>query len=394
MVNKDYIFLQLFRGEKSIFQERFISLLAKLINTDRVNLHTEKLKWRANLSVKRNGLMRGVYLLESNTIKMPTITHKFILKNDYPTILVLEDILDLVMNDPKNYIKSKGYIEKLLASSSIRKIIVPNRAIKNSLMLHYGRNLDRKIEVFYSIESKGNFGEDLEFENRKYDFCFINENFILSAGAEMVRAFERLCERYDNLKLCMVTNLDMARYYLGDLSRNPNIIWKHYDHNVRNVNNFLKDSNVYIMPNSLGDFSSHIIEALEAGCIIVTPNYEGYDDFNAVGKNGFLLRTDVRGYFPLEMNKLARGCFNEEYFSLLHRDNLVSEIQRVMSDIVNLEESRGKMMFNSRQLFEERFSRLVWERRMRELLIESFPQLGLAKILSNEIKAERVQALI
>lgn len=380
---KDYLFLQLFQGEKTLFQNKFVSCLSRLINNSKVNVVTKRLKLRDRLILNKNQIVKGVRYLELNSLTVPTITHKFIIKNGLPSIVLLEDALDLVGNNIKGYVRSKKYVQQLLESHQIQKIIVPNKLVKSSLILHYGGNLGKKIEILYPIETENKGGINLE--KRTYDFCFINEDFITNGGVEVVKAFDLICKKFPTIKLCIATNLDMARYYLGDLNQNPNISWKHY-HNTRYLNSLLKDSEVYLMPNLLGEFSTTLIEALKAGCLIVTTDYNSYKTVNEEGVNGFALSSGLRSYNSLELGLIKERSLNKEYLFLLNKEYLINEIYNVMHDIISSGEEKVKMMFNSRKIFEERFSNKAWNAKMGQILCDSFGDLPIDKILQKESK--------
>lgn len=229
-----------------------------------------------------------------------------LLLNNAPYAVQIDNIGCLAFYNTKTLYGSLGrrLIRSFLAKSNCRAIITISHAAQHGVIA-YGNSkiISEKTHVVYPFVSLNRYTRR---SDGKIRLLFISTNFYLKGGREVIKAFEILSKRYDNLELVMI-------------SRPPREILQQYEHasNIRFIDasidknelyaNHYSQADIFLMPTYQDSFGLVFLEALAAGLPIISTSMYALPEMVEEGKNGFLIQPPFE-YFH------ADGTPNPKYF--------------------------------------------------------------------------------
>lgn len=188
---------------------------------------------------------------------------------------------------------TKYLISKYLSSDYCKKILPYSQAAKKNLMewIDCDKFKD-KIEVvhpaYHTTKIKRRYSDKvtLSFICRTSP---IDLDFYIKGGHDLLKAFQILNKKYDNLHLKIKGSIP-----------------KHLRKNLKNVTfieenlpreqfceEFLYNSDIYVQPTLVDTFAIAVIEAMSTGLPVVATNMFAMPEIITEGYNGFLIKTNM-----------------------------------------------------------------------------------------------------
>lgn len=214
----------------------------------------------------------GIQLFFSPYYKFPVLL-------DIPVVTTVFDILYLIVEPYKRYLKNWLYIKNFIkfTSQKVKKIITCSYTAKNDLKNIIGLD-DEKIEVVYLAVSqrfKQCSVQEVDNVTAKYN---ITKNYILYVGnskphknlARLIEVYTLLPDEIKNKYLLV----------LAGVNRKDIVIYRQYEHYLR-VIEFIPDDDlpvlysgaeVFVFPSVYEGFGLPPLEALSCGCPVVVSN--------------------------------------------------------------------------------------------------------------------------
>ena len=262
----------------------------------------------------------------------------------------------------------------LMEQPGLRALITFSDWASRSFDLHYGPVVGAKCRTVYPLAYEGAWCG--VFDARLHDFCFISTRFRIKSGPEVVRAFCKARALLgSNASLCVVTSLAEARQWLGPLENYPGVSWREANLNEQEIAALLADSRCLLHPSLSDSFGVVVLEALAAGCAIVTADMASFPEL--VDQNGWLLRPPTATVVgDTYITEYGSADYHEAYLNTMSLHRFEQTLCDTITSFLSDDERARAMMQASHRLHEQKFSLTAWQTRMRGVLQEGFPELG------------------
>lgn len=322
------------------------------------------------LGLKVKGFRQAVCAAEKSVF---LILHQSLGRGSAPYVAEFDIPLALHGYDSARHRRAHHLAQAHMEQSTCRALWVFSDWARRSFALHYGTKVGAKTRTIYPLAFEGaTIGP---MQGRAYDFTFVSINFRIKAGSELIRAFKKVREVFPLATLCVVTKLDSARHYLGDLSAYEGVAWCEARLNESQIAELLANTRCLVHPSLSDSFGVVVLEALAAGCAIITTDMASFPEM-VEPANGWLLPVPqaavVGDSFTTEFGDVA---YHSAYLDTLHMDAFEGLIASRMTDFLSDTAEAEKKMRASCALFEKRFSRQAWKNRMESALREAFPEI-------------------
>src|SRR5579871_946310 len=275
---------EVFTGRMRPRHHRFSRALERLLGPERLEVIGRPPSKRTRLQMALSCRRRGFRALACAEDGQPCLLHQSLRLNAGPYLAEFD-----VPQALHNYqigtqraaaARTKAFLER----PDLRVLLVFSAWARRSFDLYYGPQVGAKCRVVYPLASES-ARPDLE-RARRYDFCFISTQFRIKCGPELAQAFGRARQECGkDLSLCMVTDLAEARALLGDLSRYPGITWREANLPEQEIAALLADSRCLVHPALAESFGVVVLEALAAGCALLTTDIASFPEMNRPGEN-------------------------------------------------------------------------------------------------------------
>lgn len=120
-----------------------------------------------------------------------------------------------------------------------------------------------------------------------------------------------------------------------------------------------------------------VLEALAAGCHLFATDIASFPELILNKKNGWLVRAPTSALtgdtFITEFGNID---YYGKYLNTLSMHQIEDDIAEWMMTFVRKPGLARSMMKVSHELYEQKYSLSVWNDRMRRVVLESFPELG------------------
>lgn len=326
---------------------------------------------KMNIATRRSGV-RAINLNESNQC---AIIHQAL--NAGTTLYISEFDMPLAVHgyNVQRHYKSALTARELMERDHLRSIMVFSHWSKQSFDLHFGEKVSAKCRVVYPLAYEEAVCGNLA--RRKYDFTFISTNFRIKCGPELVRAFSAVKSAdHADIRLCVVTNLERARELLGDLASYKGVDWLEANQTEKQVAALLAETNCLVHPSLSDSFGVVVLEALAAGCALLTTDIASFPEMVINDENGFCFSPPtssvVGGTFITEYGTVA---YHEAYLNTLSLHTVEAMLKEKMSFMINNPSRVESMMKKSSSLYSERFSLAAWRQSVQGTLYFAFPEL-------------------
>lgn len=327
---------------------------------------------RMHLVTRFSGI-RALRLDESHALGM---LHQSLNRGSMPYMAEFDVPLALHGYDICAHRRAAAEARRLMERPQLRALLVFSDWARRSFELHYGPEAGAKCRTVYPLAFEGAYCGS--FGQRHYDFSFISVNFRTKCGPEAIRAFCHARARSGKkAKMCVVTQLAKAREILGDLSAYAGVEWREASLSELEIAQLLAETCCLIHPSLNDSFGVVALEALAAGCALVTTDIASFPELVLDDQNGWLLRAPtsavVGDSFITEYGTVA---YHEGYLNTMSLHGIEIALCESMARLLcNPALARG-MMMASQTLYERQFSPQAWKRQMQCVLSEGFPELG------------------
>lgn len=330
--------------------------------------------------------VRAIPLLRTT----PALVHQALAVGKTPYLSEFDVPMALYNYSLERQARAHSWARAQLEAPTLRGVLVFSQWAKRSFGLHFGPEVQEKCRVLYPLAS------DAAVQHRKqerpYTFAFVSSQFRIKAGPEFVRAFAsaRTKQRSD-ARMVVVTNLAEARNLLGPLDQFAGVEWREATLGETAIAELLGSTQCLFHPSLVDSFGVVVLEGLAAGCALVATDFASFPELVSHEKNGVLLRPPVSAFVLddvihpyADMNYFAR------YLNSLELRGFQNQIDNCMCQLLADPEKLRSMMDSSAQRYEQEFSPLVWQARMRSVLQECFPELG--ECLLNAPEVQKVKS--
>jgi glycosyltransferase involved in cell wall biosynthesis len=315
----------------------------------------------------------GIRQVRLSRSGVPTILHQALADTTTPYVVEYDVPLGLHGYSYSAYLRHGNKARGLLESPAMRTLFVFSEWAKRSFALHYGEEVAAKCRISYPLASAG--ANDSK-QTRRYDFTFISRSFRVKGGPELLRAFRAVRQSTaPDMSMCVVTNISEARKLLGDLTAFAGVEWREANLNEDAIAVLLSDTHCLVHPTLWESFGVVVLEALAAGCAIITSKMASLPEL-VTSENGILLDLPA----ALVVGDLTIPQFNDvtHFGALLSRLNLrgfEQDLTSAMTAIASAPARRSGYQQAARDLYRRRFSRAAWDQHMRMNLRAAFPDI-------------------
>lgn len=334
--------------------------------------------WRRRLAVQAVTRWSGVRSIHRDDDGSLGLFHQALNRGNMPYMAEFDVPLALHGYNVSTHRRAVRKARDLMERGNLRSLLVFSQWAARSFDLHFGEELGNKIRIAYPLASDtAHCGGD---DGRTYDFTFIAHGFRIKCGPEAVRAFCR--GRHEaglKARMCVVTQLEVARDAMGDLSRYPGVTWRQANLSEPEVAGLLADSRCLVHPSLSDSFGVVALEALAAGCALITTDMASFPELVRHGENGWLLAAPTGAVVgDTLITEYGNAAYHEAYLNTLNFHRFERTLGDAMADFLAEPRRAADMMAASRALYSRQFNKAAWKARMRQVLAASFPELGLA----------------
>ena len=257
-----------------------------------------------------------------------------------PWILFAEMLRILVGGDYQHFPRYKGFLERILASSYCKKILLPNEAAKRTFLANLDcSRFSHKLETVYLAVPPRQFTK--KYDKHRVKLLFVNSanipgQFELKGGREVLETFTLLNQRYPNLELVVRSDMpaDIKRKYssLPNLRIIDKVIpWEELEHEWTTAD-------IFIMPTHITPYQS-ILDAMSYELPVVTIDVFANAEQVQDGKTGFVVAASKA--IPYEKLHLE-GC--------LPLPSFIKAIARVDPEVVRQLADRVSLLIENEEL--------------------------------------------
>lgn len=224
---------------------------------------------------------------------------------------------------PRPYLHSNFLLRRLAAPNCLRIIAFCDRArrVEEFLLNSHPRFKDvilKKLIVIQPAQELRLNSIDEKNYDRPLVFTFVGVDFYRKGGLEVLKAVERLLKDGFDLRLNIVSKLNVGKWKdehisLSDqteardiIKRNPTIIKHDYSLPPGKVLDLFLNSHVALLPSFGETYGYVVLEAQACGCPVITPNLPPFEEFNS-NDRGWLLDVPSVERFGVKESDLKDG---------------------------------------------------------------------------------------
>jgi len=257
----------------------------------------------------------------------------------------------------------KKIIMNALSSKNCKKILPQSEAAKKSFIKALGEKdfekIKDKVEVLY-LALRPCKKKRINRKGGKVVLSFVGKSFYGKGGLHLLKAYEILTKKYDNLRLKYKGDIpeewiEFAKKLLG-LE-----LVKGYFSRDKLFEKMYLSSDIYVMPTNKDNYGVVFLEAMSAGLPIVSTTSMTVPEIVEDGKNGFLVKTDLTNE-----NYYERG---EDYIRDTRKIdwNIINQLVEKLSILIENKKLREEMGEEGRKMIEDKNGKFSIERRNKQL---------------------------
>jgi glycosyltransferase involved in cell wall biosynthesis len=202
----------------------------------------------------------------------------------------------------------KKKVNENLNNTCLSALIFYSDACKNTFETVCGKIPPTVIaKTIYPLVPKNQFVSEEAIKARCYReelkllYVVQGVRFCSKGGLEIIEAFQQLLNKgYNNITLTIITNLDVIGTSLSKKIRESGINLFDFKFTSEQMERMYADSNILLHPTSDDTCPLTILEAIQAGCVIVTSRLYAIPEIVKERVNGFL--TDPHWWFSSPNN--------------------------------------------------------------------------------------------
>lgn len=291
------------------------------------------------------------------------------IKQKKPWIIDLESggiFVSFKYSSLKNPI-TKRIIINALKSGKCKRILPQSIAAKENLMgLIDCSGFADKIEVLYLAMRPCKKKRIIRKDN-KFIISFIGKEFYGKGGHDLLKAYEILTEKYDNLELKFKGDIPEKYMPLAEKlkSRGLKIIEGHFPRDELFEKMYLS-SDIFVLPTHSDNYGVVFLEAMSAGLPIIGTTSFTVPELIEDGKNGFLIKTPYSWENYLDKNDKLHVKEIIKDWEKLHPE-IIRQLVEKISILIENRKLREKMGKESRKMIEDENGKFSITRRNKQL---------------------------
>ncbi|MDD5699648.1 MAG: glycosyltransferase family 4 protein [Candidatus Nanoarchaeia archaeon] len=268
----------------------------------------------------------------------------------------------------------KRIIINALKSKGCKRILPQSEAAKKNLMKVIDcHTFADKIEVLYLCMRPCN-KKKIERKDKKVVLSYVGRGFMGKGGHDLLKAYEILTQKYDNLELKFKGDIPEEYLPLAEKlkSKGLKVIEGHFPREELFDRMYLS-SDIFVLPTHQDNYGVVFLEAMSAGLPIVGTENFTVPELIEDGKNGFLIKSPYswENYLD-ENNKLDTERMLIDWKK--PHPGIIKQLVDKISILVEDKKLREKMGRESRKMIEDengKFSIIRRNKQLRKIYEES-----------------------
>ncbi|HTZ41679.1 MAG TPA: glycosyltransferase family 4 protein [Candidatus Omnitrophota bacterium] len=260
---------------------------------------------------------------------------------------------------------TKEIIIRALKSKNCKKILPQSKAAKDNLMkvLDCGEFED-KIEILY-LAMRPCPKKRINRQDKKVILSFIGKEFYGKGGHDLLKAYEILTQKYNNLELKFKGDIPPEYMPLVKKLKGFRVVEGHLPREKLFDEMYLS-SDIFVLPTHVDNYGVVFLEAMSAGLPLVGATSFTVPELIEDGKNGFLINSS----YSWENYLYKYGRLDEKTVSRdwqkLHPE-IISQLVDKLSILIENKKLREKMGKESRKMIEEKDGKFSIAKRNKQL---------------------------
>ena len=230
-------------------------------------------------------------------------------------------------------------------SYGLRDYVLQNKLTYTEKLKIIGHGSSNGIDTKYFQRTKEILGQAKQIEKKyqlenKFVFCFVGRVVKDKGINELMDVFDRLCQKYNNITLLVVGQLENSLDPISSISekilKNNNNI--HYVGFQNDIRPYLATSTCFVLPTYREGFPNVVLQAcsMELPCIVTDIN--GCNEIIEDNKNGLLVEPKNKDALYYAMNKIIENKELPTQLSLNNRNDIINKYDRTIFHQYLLEE--------------------------------------------------------
>lgn len=252
-----------------------------------------------------------------------------------------------------------------LKSGKCKRILPQSEAAKENLMrvIDCSKFAD-KIEVLYLAMRPCN-KQKTNRKDKKVVLSYIGNNFYGKGGHDLLKAYEILTQKYDNLELKFKGDIPPEYLPLTEKLKGLKIINGHFPREELFDKMYLS-SDIFVLPTHQDNYGVVFLEAMSAGLPIVGTENFTVPELIEDGKNGFLIKSSYSWEKYLDArNKLDTKKMLIDWGK--PHPEIIKQLVDKLSILVEDKKLREKMGREGRKMIEDEDGKFSITRRNKQL---------------------------
>jgi glycosyltransferase involved in cell wall biosynthesis len=260
---------------------------------------------------------------------------------------------------------TKRIIINALKSKECKRILPQSEAAKKNLMrLIDCSGFADKIEVLYlamrlCTKKKINRGD------KKVVLSYVGKDFYSKGGHDLLKAYEILTKKYDNLELKFKGDIPDEYLLLAEKLKGLKIIKGHFPRDEL-FDLMYSSTDIFVLPTHIDNYGVVFLEAMSAGLPIIGTENFTVPELIEDGKNGFLIKSPYswENYLD-EDNKLD----TKKMMGDLERPHpeIIKQLVDKISILIENKKLREKMGREGRRMIEDENGKFSITKRNKQL---------------------------
>ena len=262
-------------------------------------------------------------------------------------------------------------IMSALTSKNCKRILPQSEAANKSFIKAIGKEnynkIKDKIEILY-LALRPYPKKKIDRKDGKIVLSFVGKSFFGKGGPNLLKAYEILTKKYDNLVL-RYKGIMPTKYfeYAKNLS-GFEFVGKEHLSREKLFEKMYLSADIYVMPTSKDNYGVVFLEAMSAGLPIVSTTSMTVPEIVQDGRNGLLVKTNLshENYYD------RVGDYIRDTRKI--NKNIVNQLVEKLSILIEDKKLREKMGKEGRKMIEDEnshFNTLYRNKRLREIYEES-----------------------
>jgi len=263
------------------------------------------------------------------------------------------------------FIKNLKNIEKILASSYCKKIIVNTTDCKKQFEKYFSPQVTNKIELL----PPGILRQEFKKKTKKeVNFLFMGStnnprDFLIKGGLEALESFTILSKKYNNIRLFFRSQLPEG---LKEKYDNKNIIFLESRLSNEQLKKVYTDSDILLLPGHTY-FIMAFLESISFGLPIISLDTYGVSDFVINNRNGFAIKPSDK--IPYNVPSYPVNIRSKEFIEPIKNPDkkVIEQICEKAELLIKDKKLRQKMSRESLNLARTKFSMENRKKRLKEI---------------------------